>query len=86
MTFDPRIRNSKHCDRLSREVNTFTKDHRMATVPQQDEVPEPESHLSHVIIQKQLQDVILTQQAAYEKLKQSVGARSLLTFVFPIKS
>ena len=28
---------------------------------------------SHVLVQKQLQDVILTQQAAYDKLKQSVS-------------
>ena len=27
---------------------------------------------THVLVQKQLQDVILTQQAAYDKLKQSV--------------
>lgn len=28
---------------------------------------------SHILVQKQLEDVILTQQAAYDKLKQSVS-------------
>ena len=28
---------------------------------------------THVVVQKQLEDVILTQQAAYDKLRQSVS-------------
>ena len=41
---------------------------------QSSKIEEPEEP-SHYIIQQQLQDVILTQQAAYEKLKKSVSGK-----------
>ena len=43
------------------------------TIYQSSKIEEPEEP-SHYVVQQQLQDVILAQQAAYEKLKRSVSS------------